>query len=82
MSADHHGIGADAVVGSDDVSNRIRQRAQPEPQQFFGKGGRTRGFAKGRRGNLRQADLICFDIRLMVGDELKCTPDAGIRRRA
>src|SRR5437868_11605478 len=81
MSTHNHGIAAGAVVGRDHVSNRVRHRPQLQVDQFLVEISSTLGFAKWRRGDFREADLIRFDVRFVIGDIAKGLTDTRIREQ-
>jgi hypothetical protein len=79
MSADNDGIAADDIVARDHIPNRISYGPQPQIDQFFAELSRPRCLPEWRGRYHRQADLVRFYIRFVIGNIPKGSLDPFIR---
>ena len=78
MGAHHNRIRACSVISRNDISDSIGRRPKPRLRNSSAKCSRPAPFAKGRRRNSRQTNLIGLDFRFVIRDETKCPLDASI----
>ena len=71
MGTDDYGIRPWFAIGNDDISKLILKRCKPDGAQRLQENAAPLSFFEWRSRNERQANLVCFDLRLSILEDLK-----------
>ena len=80
MSAHNDRIAVAVAISCNDVADRIGQRPKPKTREFVAEMARPFSFAKRRRRNSSETNLIGLDLRFVIRDVMKSLLDAPIRK--